>query len=418
MTPLLAWILSAAGLCTLYARARRDASAPSALLACAAVLGGALFVLSPGLREAALFAASAIALDAVERPAFRRIPALRIGVCVAGALAVAATLVSRHGRDMFEDVLFCSEHGALATLPVLWCGAAGLCWRGVRAPRIHAATLSIAALCLAIAIREHHASDTWRASIGSFVIVMPALAIGLAWLLDDLSRAVRRHPLAAAAAFAAPLVVWNLTLMAAGQTGALPIGDPVSFGDVGANQARTLHDWIGHPFAFPANAIFALRQGLPIARFDALGVPHLDVQPIVIQVGAHDEGFLRDGWYGPETAAGAPFRWASGRARLYVPEVPGGRLRMTVALTPYGLAPGQSEDVSLEIDEVPAGRATLRDGDRSLTMDLASPALSRGVSTIAIVFPAATSPQAIGAGGDRRVLGANVRQIQLSAADR
>ena len=42
----------------------------------------------------------------------------------------------------------------------------------------------------------------------------------------------------------------------------------MSFGDAGAEQARVLHGWIGHPFSWPANLWFAFRHRVSPANYD------------------------------------------------------------------------------------------------------------------------------------------------------
>ena len=44
----------------------------------------------------------------------------------------------------------------------------------------------------------------------------------------------------------------------------------MSFGEVGAAQARALHGWIGHPASAPANIAYAVANGVRPAAYDML----------------------------------------------------------------------------------------------------------------------------------------------------
>ena len=65
-------------------------------------------------------------------------------------------------------------------------------------------------------------------------------------------------------------MIWNLTLMEAAIGGALQLEAPNAFGAIAGRQATTLHRWLGHPFSYPANLIFALRNGITPAEADLL----------------------------------------------------------------------------------------------------------------------------------------------------
>jgi len=103
--------------------------------------------------------------------------------------------------------------------------------------------------------------------------------------------------------------------------------------------AQPIYDTVGNPFEFPANAIFAVKYGVPLQRWDvAVGSYPLVPGVLGYQDGSYrnetntwnlaDGGgapYLLDGW-GPPQSAPAParrqFRWTvADRAELFLPQL-------------------------------------------------------------------------------------------------
>jgi hypothetical protein len=213
-----------------------------------------------------------------------------------------------------------------------------------------------------------------------------------------------------------PLLIWNVTLVAVAQAGGWPLGDAVSFGEIGAAQARVLHDWIGHPLAAPANLVFAAENGLAPSRFDILGSSHFDTTGrLVIDLGSHDDAFVADGWNGAERDPAGSFRWATQEARLILPRLGTGPLRIRLRLQPfvYPQSPGQA--VQLELAGVPYGRASLTPGWQWIQFEIGSRGQSSGAVLLTLRFDNAHSPAEVGLSPDRRTLSAAVDAIEISA---
>jgi hypothetical protein len=100
----------------------------------------------------------------------------------------------------------------------------------------------------------------------------------------------------------------------------LPKGEAVSFGQIVRQQADLLtRPPFVYPFAFPANAWFAWRTGLPMDRYDLLGPEPL--QPTIdIELDDVAGKFLLDGWGPRASDQWGRLRWIdAARAELVLP---------------------------------------------------------------------------------------------------
>ena len=109
---------------------------------------------------------------------------------------------------------------------------------------------------------------------------IPFFCLGLAQALVMALAFLRRFPGAALCLLGSFLVLWNLSLMSASNTGAVRIGEAASFGDVMSAQTRVLHNWFGNPFTYPASLLYSLRNGVSPARYDLFSVNRLLRDPL------------------------------------------------------------------------------------------------------------------------------------------
>jgi hypothetical protein len=219
------------------------------------------------------------------------------------------------GHPQLVAILWSSRNGLFAMSPVLYVAAAGLVIVARRRPAIGVPAL----VAVALMIYFNACIQDWWGSAGfggrRFDGVLPLLAVGLAAAIDAGRRAVTRHPRLAASTALVALIAWNLTLRAATASGAVPPpGTPRSFGDVAAAQARTAARLIGHPFSYPANLVYAARNGVPPGDYDLVAPLSFLGDPIRpygrIDLATADDVFLLDGWHAPEREGDATFRWA------------------------------------------------------------------------------------------------------------
>src|SRR6185436_2971254 len=90
-----------------------------------------------------------------------------------------------------------------------------------------------------------------------FDATLPLLVLGTALALERSAAWVAQHSRIVVGLAGLGLVIWNFTLMEAAIGGALQLEAPNAFGAIAGRQAATLHRWLGHPFSYPANLIFA-----------------------------------------------------------------------------------------------------------------------------------------------------------------
>ena len=221
------------------------------------------------------------------------------------------------------DVLFSSRNGLVAMSPILYVASLGLVAFAWRRPAFGVPSL---VACAAMVYFNASIQDWWgSAGYGGrrFDGVIVLMVIGLAAAIDGFVGVVARRPRLVAATVFGLAAVWNLTFIAAARRGDVTPAAAMSFGDAGAAQARVLHDWVGHPFSFPANALFAARNGVSLGAYDLLAPLSFLGDPIRpygrVDIGTADEPFLLDGWYPSERDGDISFRWASQRAGVIVP---------------------------------------------------------------------------------------------------
>jgi len=197
-------------------------------------------------------------------------------------------------------MLWSSRNGLFSTSPVTYLAALGLVVFAVRDRRF--GRLALAVFALAVYVNAS-VEDWWGgAAFGArrFDGTMPLLAVGLAAAVDVLRRWNAKRPLAGVAAVLGLLVLWNIGAIAAGVAGRFGGSVPQSFADLAVDQARTLSRWFGHPFSYPANLIYAAREGVAPVRYDFFAFPMLGdpTRPYGrVDIGGRDEAYLGDGWY-------------------------------------------------------------------------------------------------------------------------
>ena len=149
------------------------------------------------------------------------------------------------------DILWSSRNGLLSWSPILYVGAIGLILFAVSVPAV-----GIPALLIMAVMTYFNASiQDWWGSDGfggrRFDGTIPLFCLGIAAFARSAVELTRRHPLRVVAAGGALLVLWNLTLMSAAQSGLFRIGTAVSFGETGSAQARAFHTGSAIPSRIP-----------------------------------------------------------------------------------------------------------------------------------------------------------------------
>ena len=212
--------------------------------------------------------------------------------------------------------LWSSWHGFLSWTPVAYIALAGTIAYGRRRWPWAVATVLIIFTTAWINGATPDLGAGWSFGGRRFVACLVLLAPGLALIAERLLA----RPMIAVAMLAAVGVAWNLLLIEQYRTGMLPRDNAVSFAAIIRQQAEVYtRPPYFYPFAFPANAVFAWRTGLPIDRYDLLGAETAR-EAIDLELEGSAGRFLLDGWgsaTGDET--GSAWWMASSPATLVLP---------------------------------------------------------------------------------------------------
>lgn len=313
-------------------------------------------------------------------------------------------------------MLWSSRNGLFATSPITYLAAIGLAWWAFR-DRAHG-PLALAVFCVAVYVNAS-VEDWWGgAAFGPrrFDGTIPLLVLGLAAAVDGLRRWVARRPMAAVGALLSALVLWNVTAMASAVAGRFGGSVPQSFTDLSVDQARTMNRWFGHPFSYPANLIYALREGVAPYRWDYFAFPMLadPKRPYGrIDVGGEDEFYVTGGWHAPETDTdGATFRWTSASADVLLPLHHPAPITMQLRVRPFD-PPGSSPALVVRVNGRAYGPFPVTPGWQRVDVPTDAEAWRAGVNRLQLVWPAAEVPARAGAGSDTRELGGAVDYVRI-----
>jgi len=290
--------------------------------------------------------ASVFALVAAVMLSARRWPfpgSRYVWLIIVATIPFAASLffpptATQPGRSWGEQLF--GAHGFLALSPVLYFAAIGIVGYARSNALWTVATLALIGLW------------TMGPTLSGAIAL---LAIGIGWLIET----ARARPLVAAAPLVALALAWNYWLMVQYTVGALPKDSPVSFAALVRQQADVAtQSPFFYPFAFPANAWFAWREGVPVDRYERLvAEPRTSTLDLVMN---RDVGrFLLDGWDAPGSDAAGPSQWiGQSRATVLAPldwSAPGDVMVSVLARARLE-EPAVAADLALEINGHHVGR--------------------------------------------------------------
>jgi hypothetical protein len=214
------------------------------------------------------------------------------------------------------------------------------------------------------------------------------------------------------------LVLWNVTLMHVAQNGRYHLGEPASFGDVGAAQARAVHGWIGHPPSTPANAVFAIANGVRLGHYDVLAPNRLLAGGDTagrVDIGTGDGAFVGEGWHAAEQDGGTSFRWATRSAFVDVPLDHADDLVVRVDARPYQPPNRPPQQLTLVVNGGPHGPVTLASGWHPAVVTVPRAAWRSGVNHLELRFAYDARPAEAGI-PDGRALSASIDAIAVRVA--
>jgi hypothetical protein len=322
------------------------------------------------------------------------------------------------GGFSLADALWSSRGGLLATSPAVYVGVLGwiALWRVDRAIATAGVTL-LAATAALVSARAAWWTGAWP-SPAVFLALTPYVVCGVAAFVDASARLVARRPVLTASALASVLVVWNVALMKVAQDRQYQLGDPVSFADLGAAQARALHGWIGHPASAPANLVFAIANGVRPGDYDILAPSRLLAgghSAGRVDIGTADGPFVGEGWYGPEQDGATSFRWASRSAFLEVPLDHAADLVVQIDARPYQPPNAPPQQLTLVVNGVASGPLGLASGWHPAIVAVPRANWRSGVNHLELRLAYAARPADAGI-PDGRALSASIDAISVRVA--
>lgn len=211
-------------------------------------------------------------------------------------------------RSRWSETLWSSWHGFLSWTPVAYVALVGTIAYAKLSGRWALAAVLIVFAMAWINGSTPDLGSGWSFGGRRFVSCLVLLAPGLALIATGMIR----RPMWSIALLAAGALSWNYLLMLQYRDGLLPKNAAVSFTEV-IRQQGVVHTRppYFYPFAFPANAWFAWRHGLPIDRYDLLGVEPL-YAGIDLALEGHAGRFLLDGWGLPTGEHAGSAWWIDG----------------------------------------------------------------------------------------------------------
>jgi hypothetical protein len=327
----------------------------------------------------------------------------------------------RFADPQIVDILFSSRNGLLSTSPVLYVGAIGLVLFTVSKPGAGVPLL----LAVGLMTWFNASIQDWWGSAGfggrRFDGTIPMFCIGLAVAAERAVALVRRRPAEVVAAAGVALVLWNVALLSTAQRGVMRIGESASFGDLGAEQTRTLHRWLGHPFTYPTSLLFALRNGVSPAHYDMLSANRFLSDPLRpygrLDIGSGDDWSLGIGWYPPEREGPATFRWAGQQAWILIPLDHRAPLRTQIQLHALGYPHAPAQTLTLSVNGHAHPAVTVSPEWQTLEWHVPADRWRAGVNRLELTFAWAQAPAHVGLGGDPRPLSAAVDFVRVQVVE-
>ena len=258
-------------------------------------------------------------------------------------------------NSRWADTLWSSWHGFFSWTPLAYLAFLAMF---AYARRQRGWALAAIVIVLLMAWVNGSTAD-WAAgwSFGGrrFISVLAVLGPGIALIIHGLTR----RPVVALSIVGGLAIAWNQLLLVQRARGMLSADEPVSFAQIIRQQAAlaTAPPFV-YPFAWPANAFFAWRTGLPLSAYDLLGSEALRSE-IDLQMTADASRFFTMGWGGRVSDPFGELYWIDGQtAELLLPLdlPPNHEVRVSWSARTRRLEPPEPATFALVIN----GRETFR----------------------------------------------------------
>ena len=220
-------------------------------------------------------------------------------------------------RSRWADTLWSSWHGFFSWTPLAYIAFVAMFFYVKRNKRWAIAGIAILLVMAWVNGSTADWAGGWSFGGRRFTSVLVVLAPAFALLVH----ALVQRPLVTAGVLAAALIAWNQLLIAQYRTGMLTYDAAITYGQIVRQQAALVtRSPFFYPFAFPANAWFAWRTGLPIDRYDVLAYEPLRTTPIHVPMSRANGKFLLGGWGARVSDPFGELCWIDGdRAEMVLP---------------------------------------------------------------------------------------------------
>ena len=356
-----AYLTGAAGLIAVQARLRSEFSPGSALAATVLIFAATSLFWSmthaSRSREALAFGlVAALVMVTARLTSGRLLFWVLVAAAPLGVRVLAGAPAAAHAEADLASPLFSASRGFLSLAPVAYLAALGTLAYARRNPFPAIAAILVFAAWIAVATFNPAPADG-PAGHG-LTAALAVLAPGLAFLVER----ARARPMLAVAPLVVAGLLWNYWLMVQFTIGTLPKDAPVSFAAMVRQQADVhTRGPYTYPFAFPANAWFGWREGVPAARYDLLASePRRESIDLALDESA--DRFLLEGWDAPGPDSAGPVHWiGERRATIALPlRLPADRpVRVAVTARARLEEPAVDADLGLEVNGYEVGRFTV-----------------------------------------------------------
>jgi hypothetical protein len=177
-----------------------------------------------------------------------------------------------------------------------------------------------------------------------------------------------------------------------------------------------LHRWLGHPFSYPANLIFALRNGITPAQADLLWPTRFSAIHFVRTAAwIWVETMSSPSWKvaSSERDGSTTYRWASREAALRIALDHPASLRVQVKGQAFMFADAPPQAVTLTVNGV-AGPPLALPGVWTVVETLVPRERWRaGVNDVRLTFARGTRPSDLGPSTDQRDLAAAIDYLRV-----
>ncbi|MBI5091610.1 MAG: hypothetical protein HZB26_04100 [Candidatus Hydrogenedentes bacterium] len=315
--------------------------------------------------------------------------------------------------------LFSARHGLFSWHPAAWLGILGvpLLWR--RSPRVAVTTGFVLALSLYInaSIADWSAGVSFgaRRLIATLPFMAPGIAAAGSWGVAT----VRKRPWTLATAGVVALAMYNQMLLTQFREHWFNPGDAISFRNVWATGGMLFQARFGHPFSYPANLLFAARNGTGPAQYDILA----SARPSELTINAAGpdlQNFLGKGWEAPHRNWYAPNAYVvaeQSECALLLPLERGRKYSVIVQLTPPPNR-GRPQTVSITLNGAEYGRVTLEQAaGKNVEVVVSGDRAIEGLNVLGMSFSSVTTvPLGPPGGAVERGLTVKTRHDQPCAA--